>query len=422
MDKNFIPILAEDLQINEFATSSIEQKYLIAVGARRFEVSKSIYELITLIDGNSDIKTLAKKYSDKLCKDVSFEDIDHILKNYLIPKGIIQSDETANKITNKQSSYLYFKLPVVSQDKLKVLTSQFKHFFSPVSLKITFVILILFHIYFFTAHGGLNVDIYSFNFESVLLVYILFFLSTLFHELGHSSACEYYGAKHGNIGLGLYLYFPVFYADVTDVWKLPRLQRAVVDFAGIYFQLIFVVLLYFLYILFKEVILIYSIYVIEFSLIFNINPFFRFDGYWIFSDLTGIPNLRQRSLETISYTFNRLIKKKNTIKPYILNIRKKERYFAYPYLIISFLFFILIFYRIVFYLPQLIGEYPSLLWDTTNAILDHVAKGLWKEAWNDFSAFVLPTIIIVMLLFMCYRMLQRILTLFFRKVKILSLR
>ena len=51
-----------------------------------------------------------------------------------------------------------------------------------------------------------------------LLIFML--VSSFFHELGHASACKYCGVKHGSIGLGLYLNFPVLYTDVTEIWKL----------------------------------------------------------------------------------------------------------------------------------------------------------------------------------------------------------
>ena len=67
--------------------------------------------------------------------------------------------------------------------------------------------------------------------------------SSFFHELGHASACKYFGIQHGGIGFGLYLNFPVLYTDVTEVWKLKRGQRCVVNLAGVYFQSYWLILL-----------------------------------------------------------------------------------------------------------------------------------------------------------------------------------
>lgn len=81
---------------------------------------------------------------------------------------------------------------------------------------------------------------------------------------------------------------------VSNIWKLRRKQRIVVDLAGIYFQLLFllpIILVHFM----TNLDLKYVIYAINLSFLFDLNPFFRFDGYWVFTDLLGIANLRQRT-------------------------------------------------------------------------------------------------------------------------------
>lgn len=60
------------------------------------------------------------------------------------------------------------------------------------------------------------------NVYSILGLLVFMLGSSLFHELGHASACKYYGIKHGGIGFGLYLNIPVLYTDVTEVWQLKR--------------------------------------------------------------------------------------------------------------------------------------------------------------------------------------------------------
>ena len=64
-----------------------------------------------------------------------------------------------------------------------------------------------------------------------LLVFMV--VSSLFHELGHASACKHFGIRHGGIGFGLYLNFPVLYTDVTEVWRLRRADRCIVNLGGV---------------------------------------------------------------------------------------------------------------------------------------------------------------------------------------------
>ena len=121
-------------------------------------------------------------------------------------------------------------------------------------------------------------------------------ITAFLHEAGHAAACAWYGVPSGEIGFGLYLIFPVFYTDVTKAWRLSRHQRAVVDLGGIYFQLILIAALVplaharggtdWLYFF-----ILFNFYVI----LHNLNPLFKMDGYWLFSDLAGVPNLHRRT-------------------------------------------------------------------------------------------------------------------------------
>lgn len=94
-----------------------------------------------------------------------------------------------------------------------------------------------------------------------LLVFML--ASSFFHELGHASACKYFGVRHGGIGFGLYLNFPVLYTDVTEVWKLNRAQRCVVNLAGVYFQSYWLIALLTAFLLTGNDILRYLILIID---------------------------------------------------------------------------------------------------------------------------------------------------------------
>lgn len=120
--------------------------------------------------------------------------------------------------------------------------------------------------------------------------------AALLHELGHAAACAWHGVPAGEIGFGLYLVFPAFYTDVTKAWRLNRFQRAAVDIGGIYFQLILITLLVPLahvggFTGFLPFFMLCNLYMI----LHNLNPLFKMDGYWLFSDLAGLPNLHRRT-------------------------------------------------------------------------------------------------------------------------------
>ncbi len=72
----------------------------------------------------------------------------------------------------------------------------------------------------------------------LIFFFIISLITGIFHEFGHVTATEYYGAKQGGIGFGFYLLSPVYFADVTDIWKLKPKQRIIVNVSGVYFEII----------------------------------------------------------------------------------------------------------------------------------------------------------------------------------------
>jgi putative peptide zinc metalloprotease protein len=120
----------------------------------------------------------------------------------------------------------------------------------------------------------------------------------LVHELGHASAVARNGFAPGQIGFGFYWIYPVFYTDVNAAWKLPPNKRLMVDLGGIYFQVLFVAALTPLAFMGPvtnavRLLILLSLY----SVLQNLNPVFKMDGYWILADLVRIPNLHARTFQ-----------------------------------------------------------------------------------------------------------------------------
>jgi putative peptide zinc metalloprotease protein len=123
----------------------------------------------------------------------------------------------------------------------------------------------------------------------VLLPVIL--LGAVCHEFGHASALRYGGGRARSIGVGLYLIYPAFYTDTTDSYRLGRWARVRTDLGGIYFHLLFAIGLVAAYLITGHAFLPLAILLINLDMARQLIPFVRLDGYWLLSDLTGIPDL-----------------------------------------------------------------------------------------------------------------------------------
>src|ERR1700722_15179103 len=128
----------------------------------------------------------------------------------------------------------------------------------------------------------------------LLLVAGLTVASALFHECGHAAGCRRGGATPGRIGVGIYLVWPAFFTNVTDSYRLSRAGRLRTDLGGLYFNLIFILGLAGVYAATNAKILLLVIAVTHLEMLEQLLPFVRFDGYFILSDLVGVPDLFAR--------------------------------------------------------------------------------------------------------------------------------
>ena len=116
----------------------------------------------------------------------------------------------------------------------------------------------------------------------------------LIHELGHVAASLRYGVAQGGIGVGLYWIWPAFYADVRRTWRLAPMERAIVSAGGLYFQSIYVAALILIHAQSGSGALAFATNISMMMMLTTLNPIFKFDGYWLISDLTGNYNLHRK--------------------------------------------------------------------------------------------------------------------------------
>lgn len=129
---------------------------------------------------------------------------------------------------------------------------------------------------------------------SPVLVLLLTFCGVIVHEFGHAAACARCGVSPGRIGLGLYLVFPVAFSDVTNAWRLERMDRVLVNVGGIYLQGGFLIAVNLAN--WRGGLGDLSTFNLlsVFLMLHALNPCFRSDGFWLLADLSGTPNPHRR--------------------------------------------------------------------------------------------------------------------------------
>jgi putative peptide zinc metalloprotease protein len=143
--------------------------------------------------------------------------------------------------------------------------------------------------------------LYSITPEGMLATAGMMSLSKVVHELGHASASSHFGCRVPAMGMALLLGMPVLWTDVTDAWRLPRRKdRLIIDAAGMIAELTLAVIATLLWTVLPDGSLRTGSYLLASSawlitLTVNLNPFMRFDGYYLLVDAFDMPNMQDRS-------------------------------------------------------------------------------------------------------------------------------
>src|SRR3954469_17486040 len=96
------------------------------------------------------------------------------------------------------------------------------------------------------------------------------------------------------MGVGIYVVWPAFYTDITDSYRLGRGGRLRTDLGGVYFNAVFALLAAGAYSATRFEPLLLVVLVQNFAIIQQLLPLLRLDGYYIISDLTGVPDMLAR--------------------------------------------------------------------------------------------------------------------------------
>jgi len=377
----YVPTLTENLSISSFDKHS----YLVCIDKEepvKFKISLNTKLLIEQIDGVKKVEDIAYGFNKISGSNLSAETIMKIIRDDLSGYGVLQNDGKG-KIKIKDN-YLRLRINLFSKNAVKYFVSFLLFLFNKDIFKYTFLgCSSLLAITFFYKLDLRNLYTNSTFFFTSWFI-ILNILGIILHELGHAGACERFGAKTGAIGFGFYLFTPVFYADVSDVWRLQKTERLIVDLAGIYMQLIFSSILTFVYFFSKNEFYLNTAFFITTTLFININPFLRFDGYWALSDITNIANLRETSDNILKQFLRWLTRKQNTWKVSGISL------FLLIYAILSSAFIFCFFIMMILYNRNSVMHFPINLFSFIKQIVTNPNDVTFTWIKLNMEGLILP--------------------------------
>jgi putative peptide zinc metalloprotease protein len=291
------------LEISDFDSDSCTPLALCVLPSAdepvRFAMPALYMELVRQFDGDRTEDEAIGAFLERHPGSFDREWLRRLVRQSLLPKGVLvhdQQDPARVAVSSQpKRAFLYIKLPIFPPGVVEPVARCLSFMFKWPALLLGILAFVASHVYFYAEliqqH---DVDFNRLNAGGILFLMLLSTLGTLCHEFGHAGAAAHYGCRRMTIGWGLYIIYTVLWTNVSEAWRLPRRQRALIDVGGVYFESLFQLLMMALYLKTGNLVFLFAFVMIDVNIVMTLNPFLRMDGYWLISDLFGIVNLRRQ--------------------------------------------------------------------------------------------------------------------------------
>lgn len=297
------PRLHSGVTLQPFDTTNAMAVYLLTSShGRRWQIPESHSRFLLLMDGTRSLSDLQRELDTGGYPGLSGCRVDEILAKFVMPCHLLESSLSTvatvarNQRQSQPISTLTLTLPLIKSARLEFVTRLSRRLFAGWCAVVVLLFGALLQIISWRfLMSELSVGHPSFTVFEVVGFVLIALLSPPIHELGHLSAAHRFGCSTGDIGVGVYLVFPVMYVDLSAVWALPRAQRVIINAGGIYFQFIGAAILAAVHVVTGN--MVYEFLALGYlvTAAVNINPLLKLDGYWCLSDWLGVPNLHSEA-------------------------------------------------------------------------------------------------------------------------------
>jgi putative peptide zinc metalloprotease protein len=288
-------------QLGEYQGSGLTGATYLVRNARGqvVQVSGLLNLVLTGIDGRRTVSAIAARVSAASGRPVSPGNVEYLLANKLAPLGLLTAGAGVpdHAAARPDPAVLVLKLrrTLVPEAAVQHLARLFGPLFHPAVVLAALAALVASDTWLLrVGRLGPALGFVLLRPPLLLVVLGLSVLSMLFHECGHAAACRYGGARPGVIGVGFYVIWPAFFANVTDTYRLGRAGRIRTDLGGVYFNAVFALVLMAAYRVTGYLPLLPAVALTHMEILQQLLPSLRLDGYFILADAIGVPDLFRR--------------------------------------------------------------------------------------------------------------------------------
>ena len=199
--------------------------------------------------------------------------------------------------------YLFFRIPLWRPDAFLDRTWPWLHRHGPNLLRFGLPLLLCLGVFLAARDWERFIATFPhlFSLGGAVSFAIALTFAKLCHEFGHAYMAKRAGCRVQSMGLAFMVMLPMFYTDVSDAWRVnDRRSRLLIGAGGVLAELLLACIALLAWSLLPDgpartaAFMLASATWIT-TLVINLNPFMRFDGYFLISDLWGVDNLQNRA-------------------------------------------------------------------------------------------------------------------------------
>jgi putative peptide zinc metalloprotease protein len=352
-----LPKLRDDLRVSKQETP--EQVYYVVsdpITGKYIRLREPEYVILQSLDGNTSAEQISAVLKTENEVEIPSEAIEKFVVRFddmlFLETGkgeyaLSQASKSATAVQAKKS-VLFIKLKAFDPEQLlEWLHTKLRFVFSHYFIALTLVVIVVGTYLLVTLPTSVPYNIIQlFRLTTLATAVLALFTVIVMHEFAHALVCRHYGGRVREMGFLLIYFQPAFYCNLSDSYMFPRKsQKVYTILAGMYFQVFLGSMSIMLWRIIKtgtfvsDALLVVTL-VCYGTLIFNINPLLKLDGYYLLTDLTEIPNLRRKAFGYLKHIFVQLVfgVKTSLAEP---SRREKKVYLIYSVAALAFSFLLL---------------------------------------------------------------------------------
>ncbi len=291
---------------------------------RFFRIGWMEFEILSRWHVN-DAETILNDINRKTALSVSTEQIE-ALQKFLAANHLLRQNPAAGQDPGQAAKkpaifkqilhhYLYFKIPLVRPDGFLDTFLPLARFFFSALFWLAIACITTLGIAFTIQQweSFQQTFLYFFSIKGMVYYGLTLFFAKAIHELAHAFTAKQYGLQVPTMGVAFMVLWPVLFTDTTAAWKLTsRKKRLHIGVAGVLAELALAGIATFFWTFLppgpmKSAMFLLATTTWIITLGINLNPFMRFDGYYILSDLLDTPNLQERAFAFARWFLRRLL-------------------------------------------------------------------------------------------------------------------